>query len=438
MATVIDEFGAPDYVATYETCEQSHQHMPDYLYNKDLEDAREASDDIDEFEDREMDDIELYQSFEALAARTRNEHVIEIENPNDLGDRELDRDYNWSTHRGTWSQLDEKTHWQEARLQPLPSQPLPAATPSSLQSAQRVIYDAVVNHYKRVLLGYSPPEPLRVNIDGEAGTGKSHLIAVLSSTLSELAATAGKPSPLVRAAPTGVAAFGINGQTTYNLLKLPVQRPFEDLPPASLTPLQQQFRNIHYLVLDEKSMIGHVHLGWIDHWLRQIFPERRGECFGGLSVLLVGDFCQLPPVGQTALYRELSDKAPELARAGRLAYEAIDRTAVLDRVMRQGGDDAGSTAFRSALAELRNDTVGESTWRLLLSRCKQNLPADEIASFNNAIRLYGTRAAVSKYNHDRIRDLQRPILPIHAVNTGVGASKATLEQCDTVLKLCVC
>ena len=146
-------------------------------------------------------------------------------------------------------------------MQPLLSQPLLATTPSSLQSAQRVIYDAVVDHYKYILSVYSPPEPLRVNIDGEAGTGKSHLIAVLSSTLSELVAIAGKPSPLVRAAPTSVTAFGINGQTTYNLLKLPVQRPFEDLPPASLTPLQQQFRNIHYLILNKKSMIRHIHLG---------------------------------------------------------------------------------------------------------------------------------------------------------------------------------
>ena len=100
-----------------------------------------------------------------------------------------------------------------------------------------------------------------MNIDGKAGTGKSHFIAVLSRVLSELAATAGKLSPLVRAAPTGVAAFGINGQTIYNLLKLPVQRLFEDLPPASLTPLQQKFRNIHYLVLDEKLMVGHIYLG---------------------------------------------------------------------------------------------------------------------------------------------------------------------------------
>jgi hypothetical protein len=50
-----------------------------------------------------------------------------------------------------------------------------------------------------------------VNINSEAEIGKSHLIAVLSSTLSKLIATASKPSPLVKAAPTSVAAFGING-----------------------------------------------------------------------------------------------------------------------------------------------------------------------------------------------------------------------------------
>ena len=67
--------------------------MPDYLYSKDLEDAREAIDNVNEFKDREMDDIELYQSFKALAARTWNKHVVKIKDPNNLGNRELDRNY---------------------------------------------------------------------------------------------------------------------------------------------------------------------------------------------------------------------------------------------------------------------------------------------------------------------------------------------------------
>jgi len=86
-------------------------------------------------------------------------------------------------------------------------------------------------------MGLSPP-PLRVNINGEAGTSKLHLIAVLSTTLHNIAISNSKPSLLVQAAPTRVAAFNINGRTTYELLRLPVNRPFKELPIASLTPLQ--------------------------------------------------------------------------------------------------------------------------------------------------------------------------------------------------------
>ena len=88
--------------------------------------------------------------------------------------------------------------------------------------AQRVIYNAIVNYYKYILLVYSPFKPLRVNINSKTGTGKFYLITVLSKILNKLVAIASKPSLLVRAAFTGVTAFSINGQTIYNLLKLPV------------------------------------------------------------------------------------------------------------------------------------------------------------------------------------------------------------------------
>jgi len=81
------------------------------------------------------------------------------------------------------------------------------------------------------------PSLLRININGEAGTGKLHLITILSTTLYNIARANSKPIPLARAAPTGVAAFNINGRTIYDLLRLPVNRPFKELPAASLTPL---------------------------------------------------------------------------------------------------------------------------------------------------------------------------------------------------------
>ena len=86
-------------------------------------------------------------------------------------------------------------------------------------------------------MGLSPPL-LQINVNREAGTGKSHLITILSTTLYNIARANSKPSPLVRAAPTRVAAFNINGRTIYNLLRLLVNRPFKELPATSLMPLQ--------------------------------------------------------------------------------------------------------------------------------------------------------------------------------------------------------
>jgi hypothetical protein len=82
--------------------------------------------------------------------------------------------------------------------------------------------------------------------------------------------------------------------------------------------------------------------------------------------------------------------------------------------------------------------VSDSTSKLLLTRCQQSLSIDEVASFNDAIRLYNTRAAVGKYNAIRLRDLLRPVVVIKSVDTGVGVQKVTPDQCDTVQNLTLC
>jgi len=81
------------------------------------------------------------------------------------------------------------------------------------------------------------PSLLRINVNREARTGKLYLITVLSTTLYNIAKANNKLILLAQAAPTRVAAFNINGRTIYNLLRLLVNRPFKDLPTASLTPL---------------------------------------------------------------------------------------------------------------------------------------------------------------------------------------------------------
>lgn len=79
-------------------------------------------------------------------------------------------------------------------------------------------------------------------------------------------------------------------------------------PPGHLYPDEsrlaaiQEWNGTRYLIIDEKSMIGYKAMAAIDARLRLIFPHRSYRPFGGLSVLLVGDFWQLPPVAGTPLY----------------------------------------------------------------------------------------------------------------------------------------
>ena len=103
--------------------------------------------------------------------------------------------------------------------------------------------------------------------------------------------------------------------------------------------------------------------------------------------------------------------------------------------MRQGGNNAKSSAFRTALTELRSNSIGNLTQKLLLTRYKQGLSTNKVVGFNNAIRLYSTRATIGKYNTTQLYDLLQPVVAIKSVNTSIGIWKVTPNQYDTIESL---
>jgi ATP-dependent DNA helicase PIF1 len=64
--------------------------------------------------------------------------------------------------------------------------------------------------------------------------------------------------------------------------------------------MQQKFKGVHYLIINEKSMVSLKQLTWIHRRLQAI--KANDEWFSGMNVVIIGDFCQLPPVANTALF----------------------------------------------------------------------------------------------------------------------------------------
>ena len=119
---------------------------------------------------------------------------------------------------------------------------------------------------------------------------------------------------------------------------------------------------------------------WISA-LRQILCKLN-VFFGGLNILFCGDFGQLAPVGDRALY---NDEGPT---AGRLAYRAFNRTIVLKEIMRQKGQSERARLFRRTLNQIRDGPIDKIGYDFLASRSRPNLSQEEWTSFRDAIRLY--------------------------------------------------
>ena len=130
--------------------------------------------------------------------------------------------------------------------------------------------------------------------------------------------------------------------------------------------MQQSLVGMHYLVIDEMSMVGRKLFGQIDKCLRQVFPHHADQLFGGCSCLLFGDFGQLPPVMELPLYTTVSRTA--LSDLGSSAYQFFDRAVVFDQVMCQSGDDNDQVVFRNVLLHLRDGQVTQEDWQHLMKQ----------------------------------------------------------------------
>lgn len=132
-----------------------------------------------------------------------------------------------------------------------------------------------------------------VFLTGEPGAGKSHtvnnFVAYLRSHGIDVAVTAS----------TGIASTHIGGMTIHSWSGIGINKTlnmYELAEIAARDKLARRIKATHVLIIDEISMLDGRMLDLVDRVCKTV--RDNPAPFGGLQVVFVGDFFQLPPVGR--------------------------------------------------------------------------------------------------------------------------------------------
>ncbi|XP_044742323.1 uncharacterized protein LOC123304800, partial [Chrysoperla carnea] len=229
-------------------------------------------------------------------------------------------------------------------------------------------------------------------VSGQAGVGKSRLISAIYQALTYRFNSVPGSDPnsikIILSAPTGRAAFAIGGSTLHSLFSLPVNQSSIEMRPLSSDTANSLFSkliNLRLLIIDEISMVGTKMLLSLDSRLKQIFKSNLP--FGGISVLVLGDLRQLPPVGDKFVFcPAVNDPYSNIIGAHLWNHFKYFE---LTEIMRQRDDKV----FAIALNNLGSGTLTDLDIDLFTKRiCNaQDVPQD-------AIHLFATNAEVNSYN----------------------------------------
>jgi ATP-dependent exoDNAse (exonuclease V) alpha subunit len=132
-----------------------------------------------------------------------------------------------------------------------------------------------------------------VFLTGPAGSGKTHVLREYIDYLHT------KSVPVAITASTGIAATHLDGQTIHSWSGLGMKESLSDYDLEDLIQKQyiyKRFATTKVLIIDEVSML-HAHRLDMIHILAQAMKQS-AKPFGGLQVILCGDFFQLPPISR--------------------------------------------------------------------------------------------------------------------------------------------
>lgn len=225
-----------------------------------------------------------------------------------------------------------------------------------------------------------------VFVTGSAGTGKSYLLRYLKGQYIN--------HGLHLTASTGIAAVNIGGVTLHSWAGIglgvtPVQELAQQLFTPRFARLRKKLRSARMLAIDEISMLAADTFDLINELLKIIRDDERP--FGGIQLIVFGDFLQLPPVNK------LNEKV--FCFESEAWAEANFKVFLLQKVFRQ--DDA---LFVQLLDHMRFGCLTQNDMQLLQSRFEAQ---DTDKLFRPTIISTHTHKA-EEVNRDYMLNLQTP------------------------------
>jgi ATP-dependent DNA helicase PIF1 len=260
-----------------------------------------------------------------------------------------------------------------------------------------------------------------VFLTGEPGAGKSHTVNEFTAWLRSHGV-----EPAITAS-TGIAATHIGGMTIHSWAGIGIKRTLSqyDLDRiASTEHVVKRMRRTKILIIDEVSMLSPGTLSMVDAVCREVFAS--SKAFGGLQVVFVGDFFQLPPIIARDAEPEVDADgmfvvgaaAPRFAYASNAWARANPVVCYLTEQHRQ--DDA---AFLGVLSAIRRNNFSDEHMEHIESRKVERKTVPP-----SAPKLYSHNADVDKINDDTLGGIEGSPKSFVMQSRGAPAIVAALKK----------
>ncbi|MFA6422639.1 MAG: PIF1 family DEAD/DEAH box helicase [Candidatus Buchananbacteria bacterium] len=223
-----------------------------------------------------------------------------------------------------------------------------------------------------------------VYLTGSAGSGKTYLLNQYIKYLKGLHVAVGIT------ASTGIAASHINGHTIHSWSGIGIKDILtaKDLNTiAKKKKVRDRMTQARVLVIDEISMLDAKRLDAIEQICQRI--RKNHNAFGGLQVILCGDFFQLPPIrdGGSSVEFSIFSKS----------WQSLDlKVCYLSEQHRQTDKN-----FLKVLSDIRSGNANSSTHEIMLTRFNQPL-AENIC----ATKLFTHNVNVDSLNDYYLKELK--------------------------------